>query len=153
VLGSVLAVALVLGRPAPPLAYRDAAGRALTLGAGRPTVVSFWASWCGPCREELPRLQRAGARVRVVALNYGERPATAAAYLQREGLTRLNVGFVHLSDPRLWPIPGLPSSVLLDAAGRVRAVQYGPLSQATLDRWLAPTTAPHGASPNGTGSS
>ena len=137
---TVLAVAVLLpGRVAPPLGYRDAAGKTQSVQTGRPLIVSFWASWCGPCREELPRLKRAavGGRVRVLALNYGESVSTAQAYLKREGLSGLPAGYVRAADPQLWPLPGLPSSVLLNAAGVVQRVQYGPLNEATLNGWLA----------------
>lgn len=134
---TVLAAAVLLpGRVAPPLRYRDAAGKARSVQTGRPLIVSFWASWCGPCREELPRLKRAAGRIRVLALNYGEPVNTAQAYLKREGLGGLSVGYVGAADPQLWPIPGLPSSVLLSPAGTVQRVQYGPLNEATLAQWL-----------------
>ena len=73
----------------------------------------------------------------MLALNFGESVGTAQAYLKREGLGRLPVGYVSAGDPQLWPIPGLPSSFLLDGAGVVRRVQYGPLNEATLNSWLA----------------
>ena len=148
--GVILTVlALTLGKPAPPLHYRSADGRVVVIGPAAPgrqplsrnkaLIVNFWASWCGPCREELPRLERAalGKQVRVLALNFGESAGTAQAYLRREGLGKLPVGYVSASDPRLWPIPGLPSSFLLDPAGVVRRIQYGPLNEETLNSWLA----------------
>ena len=72
----------------------------------------------------------------MLALNFGESVGTVQAYLKREGLGRLPVGSVSAGDPQLWPIPGLPSSFLLDPAGVVRRVQYGPLNEATLNSWL-----------------
>lgn len=139
---SVLALTLMLGRSAPPLNYRTQDGKPAVVhwpaSKSQPLIVNFWASWCGPCREELPRLERAalGGRTRVLALNFGESAGTAQAYLGREGLGQLPVGYVSASDPQLWPIPGLPSSFLLDGAGVVRRVQYGPLNEATLNSWL-----------------
>ena len=140
---SVLALSLMLGNSAPLLKYRAADGKETVLtrfaSSTPPLIVNFWASWCGPCREELPRLERAalGGRARVLALNFGESVGTAQAYLKREGLGRLPVGYVSAGDPQLWPIPGLPSSFLLDGTGVVRRVQYGPLNEATLNSWLA----------------
>ena len=144
----LMMLALSLGKVAPPLNYRTQDGRVIALSQiapsrsaprSQPLIVNFWASWCGPCREELPRLERAalGGRVRVLALNFGEAAGTAQAYLKREGLSKLPVGYVSAGDPQLWPIPGLPSSFLLDTAGVVRRVQYGPLNEATLNSWLA----------------
>ena len=133
---TTLALTLSLGQSAPPLSYRDGAGEVRPLPTGRPLIVSFWASWCGPCREELPRLKRASGQVHVLALNYGETTATVQDYLRREGLIGLAVGYVGAADPRSWPIPGLPSSVLLDRAGTVKRVQYGPLSEAVLKSWV-----------------
>jgi cytochrome c biogenesis protein CcmG, thiol:disulfide interchange protein DsbE len=129
--------ALHLGTLAPPLRYRSASGQPQSLPTGRPLIISFWASWCSPCREELPRLLRAAGKIQVLALNYGESLATAQGFLRREGLGKLTVGYVGASDPNLWPIPGVPTSLLLDAKGMVRRVQYGPLGEATLNSWLA----------------
>ena len=126
------------GHPAPPLRLRDAAGVVRALPTGRPLIVSFWASWCAPCREELPRLGRvAGGPLGVLALNYGESVDTAQAFLKAQGLGGLSVGYLSAGDPALWPIPGLPSSVLLDRHGTVKRIQFGPLSEQTLNDWRA----------------
>lgn len=138
---TLLALTLPLspGRVAPPLSYRTETGQLKSLPARRPLIVSFWASWCAPCREELPRLKRAAGTggLQVLALNYGESAKTVRAFLNREGLGGLPVGYVGAADPRMWPIPGLPTSVLLDGRGVVRRLQYGPLNEAILNSWVA----------------
>lgn len=113
------------------------AARSLAQAAdGRPLVVSLWASWCGPCRVELPLLaaaRRAHPEVAFVFVNQGERAEVAQAYLQAQGL---DLGTVWL-DPgsRLGPAMGsrgLPTTLFVDAQGRVRHVHLGVINEAGL---------------------
>jgi cytochrome c biogenesis protein CcmG/thiol:disulfide interchange protein DsbE len=101
--------------------------------AGTPTVVNLWASWCDPCREELPAFSRlsadAGGRLRVLGVASKDREQSARA---------ANLPFPSLFDPDGDLLRGLgrsllPATVLLDASGRVREVYQGvPLTDATL---------------------
>ena len=119
------------GGSAPPLPLRR-----LT---GTPTVLNLWASWCPPCREELPafaRLHRDGAgRVRVIGVASQDRPGTALAYAADEDLP---FGSLDDSDGRLARAlhrPGLPVTVFLTADGTVAGVYQGPpLTDSTLRR-------------------
>jgi cytochrome c biogenesis protein CcmG, thiol:disulfide interchange protein DsbE len=97
---------------------------------GTPTVLNLWASWCAPCRQELPalaRLHRAGAgRVRVLGVASQDRPGTALAYAADGQLP-----FASLADPdgrlaRALRRPGLPVTVFLAADGSVTDVYQGP---------------------------
>ncbi|MDP9798260.1 thiol-disulfide isomerase/thioredoxin [Catenuloplanes nepalensis] len=111
-----------------------------------PAVINLWGSWCGPCRAELPVVQayadRAGDRLRVLGVDTGDRQSTAED-LGRE----LGFRFPSLFDPNKELLtalsvaelgaPGLPTTVLIDADGRVRGVhQTTALDEAGLDRFV-----------------
>jgi len=115
------------GVVAPPLQTLDLQGKTWRLAdlRGRAVVLNFWATWCPPCRVEMPSLQQMGEiygpdRLQVLAVNVGEEPRRISAYLQRAGLN-LTV----LLDPRseiarAWHADALPTTYLIDAEGRPR---------------------------------
>lgn len=128
------------GEPWPTLPLTTLAdGRGVTLreiAAGRPAVVNLWASWCGPCREEMPALAAAQARepgVAFIFVNQGEPPATVRGYLSRLGLPLRDV----LLDPGSSLLAavgsrGLPTTLFYDAQGRLVDAHMGVLSEAAL---------------------
>lgn len=129
---------------APDLALIDArSGNTLGLPAalaGEPTVVNLWATWCAPCRAEMPVLAAAQQRerdIRFLFVNQGESAATVLGYLQRE---RLELQGVWL-DPAsaLGPAvgsKGLPTTLFFDAAGRRVHAHFGVLNAAALQARL-----------------
>lgn len=107
---------------------------------GRPVLVNLWATWCGPCREEMPLLQathlRLGDDVQFLGVNTRDTTEAAAAFLPEVGVTYPQV--VDL-DGRLLGhlrIPGLPVTVLVDADGNVAARHIGELDPETLEALL-----------------
>ena len=128
-------------RELPDLALENLEGEPVNLAAlaGETVVVNLWATWCPPCRREMPMLAEADARedVRVVIVNQGETLLQAARYLDEQGLD-----FRHaLLDPRqrlmvLAESPGLPTTLLFDAEGRAREQHVGELTRAQLSAWL-----------------
>ncbi|MDD2882477.1 MAG: TlpA disulfide reductase family protein [Rhodoferax sp.] len=104
--------------------------------AGKPTVVNLWATWCGPCRAEMPTLAAAQQNtpdVAFVFVNQGEPPAKVAAYLQRSGLTLTNVWLDPAS--QLGPASGsrgLPTTLFFDATGKRVDAHFGMLNAAAL---------------------
>ncbi len=103
------------------------------------TLLNFWATWCAPCRDELPLLLHAetGPELALVAVNLGETPARVNEYLASNDLQELPVLYLTGRDSALLQVPGVPSSLLLDRQGNVIATHYGAFSAATLASFLA----------------
>jgi cytochrome c biogenesis protein CcmG/thiol:disulfide interchange protein DsbE len=104
---------------------------------GKPAVINFWASWCEPCKEEAPHLQRFHERNRdraaVVGVSYTDQLAGAKRFIERYGWT-----FPNLSDPEgvvgaEYELVGLPVTVILDSEGRIAQRLRGPQTEAKLD--------------------
>ena len=135
-----------VGDTAPQFVSTDLSDRPVSLGSfrGRPVILNFWASWCVPCRREFPVLQQLLTRhpqVAVLGVVFEDADQPARAFLQSERATWPGV-----RDPRsqiadaydVHAKPGIPVSVLIDGAGKVRAYQYGPLTdQASADAFVA----------------
>lgn len=124
--------------PAGLLSLTDLSGRRRPLSAyrGKSVLINFWASWCPPCRRELPILQRLQAMsVRepfvVVPVSLDKSPAIVKTYLQRLGLAQLST-FIDVdgsvaSDPKSteptpFPLYGMPMTYVLDR--ETRSVGY-----------------------------
>lgn len=127
------------GKTMPVVALQALSGAPADLAAltgGKPAVVNLWASWCPPCRREMPVLAAAQQKepgVNFVFINQGEDGAAAETYLERSKLTLSNV----LLDPgsrfgHAAGSGGLPSTFFYDAQGRLVETHLGELSDATL---------------------
>jgi len=137
------------GAALPELALVEhTSSAALTLAQaaqGRPAVVVLWASWCAPCRQEMPLLAAAQQRetgLRFLFVNQGESAATVRRYLAGLPYAVQNV----LLDERsaLGPAvgsPGLPTTVFYDARGRQVDAHFGLLNAAALESRLGPLRA------------
>lgn len=111
-------------RAAPGAGLLTPEGAAAALPEGRPAVVNLWATWCAPCREEMPSLARLheemGEEVAVVLVATGRNdPEAAAAFLEETGAGAL----LDLRDPegafgRAAGVRGLPTTLVIDAEGR-----------------------------------
>lgn len=141
---AVVVVALALPRssvkrrPAPALPTRVLHGPSTTLASlrGRPALVNFFASWCGPCTREAPQIQRAyselAGRVGLVAVDWSDSHSSALAFLRRFGWS-----FPVLEDAgglvgEGYGITGLPTTFVLDSQGRIVKRLTGPQTVASL---------------------
>ncbi|WP_070344623.1 TlpA family protein disulfide reductase [Pseudomonas aeruginosa] len=130
------------GTRLPELSLRNAAGEAVQLAdfRGRPLVINLWASWCPPCRREMPVLQQAQAEnpdVVFLFANQGESAETVRHFLQGENLRLDNLLFDN--GGQLGQQVGsvaLPTTVFYTAEGRLLGSHLGELSRGSLARYL-----------------
>ncbi len=133
----------VEGHLAPDFEMQYADGRRLRLSdlRGQPVLINFWASWCGPCRVEMPELIEAytahrGERLEVIAVNVQEESAVAQAYAAELGMPFLVVVDSTGDIARRYQVRNLPSSLFIDREGVIRARWMGILSREQLQKHL-----------------
>jgi cytochrome c biogenesis protein CcmG/thiol:disulfide interchange protein DsbE len=153
----IVAVALVVGliavevlssspdtkpKPAPPLPAAVLQPPRATLAGlrGKPALINFWASWCHPCREEAPELERLNRSLHgsanLVGVDYTDQSGAAREFIHKYGWT-----FPVLEDPdgiygARYRFSGLPTTVVLDSRGRIVETLRGPQTQAELHQAL-----------------
>jgi cytochrome c biogenesis protein CcmG/thiol:disulfide interchange protein DsbE len=143
----------LLDKPAPEFNLPPLEGRARldgktealplkteNLAAGKPMLVNFFASWCGPCQVEHPILNDMAKLhgVTIQGINYKDDPKRALLFLGQLGDTYDRVG--RDQDGRVaidFGVYGIPETFVIDAEGRVRYRNAGPLDPATAEKILA----------------
>ena len=128
------------GLPTQELSRLDGTPVTLAAHAGQPVVLNLWATWCAPCRREMPVLaqaQQARPDVQFVFLNQGESADVVQRYLRA---SQLDLRQVLLDRKALVGAPYggmLPTTLFFDARGRLVSVRTGELSDASLQQRLA----------------
>ncbi len=125
----------LVGHAAPIFALRDDHGMRVSLGRyrGRLVVMNLWASWCPPCRAEMPDLQRlaalyAGRDIAIVGVNEGESPDRAGAFANSLGI-RFPIWIDSAEQyGRTYTALGLPTTIIVDRRGIVARAFDGPLT-------------------------
>jgi thiol-disulfide isomerase/thioredoxin len=120
------------GKVTLSLAGNDVEGNAIDLKdlQGRVLVVNFWATWCEPCRDEMPSLQRLREKLDpgafdVLTVNYGESRDKVSQFLGKEKLALPVLLDPQKEAAKEWGVGGLPMTFLVDARGRVRYSVFG----------------------------
>jgi cytochrome c biogenesis protein CcmG/thiol:disulfide interchange protein DsbE len=109
--------------------------------SGKVLVVNFWASWCGPCREEQPGLQRLSEEyrdqgVRFIGVNFRDDAAAAREYLREFGVTYPSVQDRDGKIAHRFGVPYLPATVLSGADGQLRYRLLGAQDEADLRGYI-----------------
>lgn len=141
--GKNLTASLALGSPAPDFELTNLAGESIRLSELKGTVVliNFWATWCGPCRLEMPAIQERYERflpeLAVLAVNFDEPVDDVQSFVDELSLT-----FDVLLDPGakiqdLYRVRGYPTTFLVDKEGIIQVHHIGLMTEEQLDGYLA----------------
>ncbi len=124
----------LVGAPAPEIALKDLQGQEVRLSDlhGKVVLVNFWATWCKPCKEEMPAMQASYERLReqgfvVLAVNELEDVEKVAEHIKTHGHTFLVVMDHNNGVANRYGVVGLPASFLIDRQGIVREHIFGNL--------------------------
>ncbi len=127
---------------APDFALQDAAGQTVQLSdqRGKPVLVNLWASWCPPCKAEMPAMQKVydeyaaqGFTILAVNTTYQDDAAGARSFADSLGLTFPILYDLDGNVARQYQVRSMPTSFFVDAQGMVRRVVIGgPMSEALL---------------------
>ncbi|MCX8062743.1 MAG: TlpA family protein disulfide reductase [Anaerolineales bacterium] len=134
-----------LNQPAPQLSLQNMEGKVVSLADyhGQVVLVNNWATWCPPCRAEMPVLETYYQTHRqkgfvILAIEAGDPPEEVNAFVQRYGLS-----FPVLLDPEgralvAFRNQALPNTYVIDRQGRIRLAWTGPVDHKALETYLTP---------------
>jgi peroxiredoxin len=132
-LAASFALAATLSGPAPNFTLQSRDGKTVSLAdfKGQVVMINFWATWCGPCREEMPHLEALYERYNslgftLLGVNVEDNPSGATKWLKDNG----PVTFPVLFDPKsevsgLYKVTAMPSTVLVGRDGTMRFIHHG----------------------------
>jgi thiol-disulfide isomerase/thioredoxin len=127
-----IARAVDKGQTAPEIALKTLAGETVKLSAlkGKVVLVDFWASWCGPCRESMPVLEKLSKSYKeqgfvVLGVNIDNDAEAARKFLKDLPVSFQVVNDVQKQVAKAYAPPTMPSSYLIDRQGKVHVVHAG----------------------------
>lgn len=127
-------VGIGIGKTAPDFELKDLSGKSVRLSdfRGKSVILNFWASWCPPCREEMPEFQRIynenKDKLAVIGVNLQESKENSEAFVKKLGIT-----FPILLDPNaevkdIYNVFTQPVTYFIDANGKIADKKFGPLT-------------------------
>jgi cytochrome c biogenesis protein CcmG/thiol:disulfide interchange protein DsbE len=135
----------LIGKPVPEFALPPIDGRQDGLSSadlrGEVSIVNFWASWCAPCRIEMPLLVELAetGTVPIHGINYKDDPERALAFLKEVGDPYTRIGAERSGRVAIdWGVYGLPETFVIDAEGRIAYKHVGPFDRRTLEKDILP---------------
>lgn len=129
----------IAGYVAPEFTLSTIQGQEITLSEyrGQPIVLNFWASWCPPCRAEVPHFQAASLKYNgqaaILGVDQGEPLSVVADFGALMGVTYPLLLDENSSVNRLYGVAALPTTVFINADGVIREVYTGIINQAVLE--------------------
>lgn len=135
---------LQVGQPAPNFEVITLDGRKLALSdlKGQPVWINFWASWCVPCKAEMPEVVRTGKEakargVRLIAIDVGEPAKTVRDYLRRSKYDSLPAALDETGEASTtYKVYNFPTHVFIDSQGILRRVNIGMMQRSDLEEAL-----------------
>jgi len=132
-----------VGQPAPDFTLSTVDGKQVSLSQfkGKPVIINFWATWCPPCRLEMPALEEISRQAAdqgfvLLAVDQEEDAATVSSFLTQNHYDYLSVLDLDGSVSTMYQVSGIPTSIFVDAKGIVRDMHTGtmPDAQQFLDK-------------------
>lgn len=133
---------LAAGSPAPDFELAGPGGGVFRLGdyRGQPVLLNFWATWCPPCRSEMPDIEalyrEAPRRFAVLAVNIQEAEGPVRQFVSKYGLTFPVVLDTTGEVTQRYGVSALPTTYFIDADGTVAEAHVGPLNRASIEERL-----------------
>ena len=142
---ATVATGVQVGLQAPDFELTDLDGGQVRLSdlRGRPVILNFWATWCPPCRAEMPEIQafheRHPGQVTVLGINLQESPAVVKEFVEANGYDWTMLLDSDGSEKSRFRVRVIPTSYFLDARGVIRRIYYGALTLEMMEQFWRET--------------